>query len=193
MNQIPLCRCSYGPYARAMVRICKEESFHQRQGFEIMLTTARAARADAAAHGAGRAQPLVVAVADDVRPVGRRFEAQRAVDALEDQALLERRAAAEVRRLSPCRRRIFSGSRCRIPSCAGTRPASTTASAPIDWQEFEQVLKGHGPCNRERLGAQSARRTRRAAGCAKPRSSMRRSVRPPPAPQPDPVAEDRHA
>ena len=38
MNQIPLCRCSFGPYARAMVRICKEESFHQRQGFEIMMT-----------------------------------------------------------------------------------------------------------------------------------------------------------
>ena len=38
MNQIPLCRCSYGPYARAMVRVCKEESFHQRQGYEIMLT-----------------------------------------------------------------------------------------------------------------------------------------------------------
>ena len=36
MNQIPLCRCSYGPYARAMIRICKEESFHQRQGFELM-------------------------------------------------------------------------------------------------------------------------------------------------------------
>ena len=41
MNQIPICRCSYGPYARAMVRICKEESFHQRQGFEIMLSLAR--------------------------------------------------------------------------------------------------------------------------------------------------------
>jgi len=40
MNQIPLCRCSYGPYARAMVRICKEESFHQRQGYEIMMTLA---------------------------------------------------------------------------------------------------------------------------------------------------------
>ena len=38
MNQVPLCRTSYGPYARAMVRICKEESFHQRQGFEILLT-----------------------------------------------------------------------------------------------------------------------------------------------------------
>src|SRR6266849_2214609 len=41
MNQIPLCRCSYGPYARAMIRVCKEESFHQRQGFEIMLTLSR--------------------------------------------------------------------------------------------------------------------------------------------------------
>ncbi|MBS0403005.1 MAG: 1,2-phenylacetyl-CoA epoxidase subunit A, partial [Proteobacteria bacterium] len=37
MNQIPLCRCSYGPYARAMVRVCKEESFHQRQGYESLL------------------------------------------------------------------------------------------------------------------------------------------------------------
>ncbi|MGH9412375.1 MAG: 1,2-phenylacetyl-CoA epoxidase subunit PaaA, partial [Terriglobales bacterium] len=48
MNQIPLCRCSYGPYARAMVRICKEESFHQRQGFEIMLALARGTAAQRA-------------------------------------------------------------------------------------------------------------------------------------------------
>ena len=41
MNQIPLCRCSYGPYARAMVRVCKEESFHQRQGYEIVMTLAK--------------------------------------------------------------------------------------------------------------------------------------------------------
>jgi len=41
MNQIPLCRCSFGPYARAMIRVCKEESFHQRQGYEIMMTLAR--------------------------------------------------------------------------------------------------------------------------------------------------------
>src|SRR6266545_3760890 len=40
VNQVPLCRCSYGPYARAMIRICKEESFHQRQGFEILHTLA---------------------------------------------------------------------------------------------------------------------------------------------------------
>jgi len=45
MNQIPLCRCSYGPYARAMVRVCKEESFHQRQGYEIMLTLCQGSEA----------------------------------------------------------------------------------------------------------------------------------------------------
>src|SRR5213595_2434881 len=48
MNQIPLCRCSYGPYARAMIRVCKEESFHQRQGFEIMLTLSRGTEAQRA-------------------------------------------------------------------------------------------------------------------------------------------------
>ena len=68
MNQMPLCRCSYGPYARAMVRICKEESFHQRQGYDIMMTLC-AGHARAEGDGAGRAEPLVVAVADDVRPV----------------------------------------------------------------------------------------------------------------------------
>ncbi len=45
MNQVPLCRSSYGPYARAMVRVCKEESFHQRQGFEILLTLSRGTEA----------------------------------------------------------------------------------------------------------------------------------------------------
>ncbi len=48
MNQIPLCRCSFGPYARAMIRICKEESFHQRQGYEIMLTLCRGTEAQKA-------------------------------------------------------------------------------------------------------------------------------------------------
>src|SRR5512142_1261192 len=48
MNQIPLCRCSYGPYARAMIRVCKEESFHQRQGFEIMVTLSRGTEAQKA-------------------------------------------------------------------------------------------------------------------------------------------------
>jgi ring-1,2-phenylacetyl-CoA epoxidase subunit PaaA len=48
VNQVPLCRCSYGPYARAMIRICKEESFHQRQGYEILHTLARGTEAQRA-------------------------------------------------------------------------------------------------------------------------------------------------
>ena len=68
MNQIPLCRCSYGPYARAMIRICKEESFHQRQGYRDHVD-ARARHAGAEGDGAGRARSLVVALAHDVRPV----------------------------------------------------------------------------------------------------------------------------
>ena len=95
-NQVPLCRCSYGPYARAMVRICKEESFHQRQGYELLLALSRGTPAQ---HddGAGRGEPLVVAVADDVRPAGRRVGALRAVDGLEDQAAFQRRAAPALR------------------------------------------------------------------------------------------------
>ena len=97
MNQIPLCRCSYGPYARAMMRICKEESFHQRQGFDILMVAVQGHRR-AEGDGAGRARSLVVAVADDVRPARRRERAQRAVGALEDQAPVERRAAPALRR-----------------------------------------------------------------------------------------------
>ncbi len=70
MNQVPLCRCSYGPYARAMVRVCKEESFHQRQGFDIVRRSA-CAEAD----GTGIGEPLVVADAHDVWPARQRFRA----------------------------------------------------------------------------------------------------------------------
>ena len=88
MNQIPLCRCSYGPYARAMIRVCKEESFHQRQGFEIMLTLWRGTRG-AEGDGAERARSLVVAGADDVRPARQGQPAQRHLDQMEDQALFQ--------------------------------------------------------------------------------------------------------
>ena len=65
MNQVPLCRASYGPYARAMIRICKEESFHQRQGFEILLTLCKGSQRTKR-NGAGCTQQVVVAKPDDV-------------------------------------------------------------------------------------------------------------------------------
>ena len=74
VNQVPLCRCSYGPYARAMVRVCKEESFHQRQGFEILHTLS---------HGTPEQHAMAQDAvdrwwwpcADDVRPARRRVAA----------------------------------------------------------------------------------------------------------------------
>jgi len=100
MNQVPLCRCSYGPYARAMVRVCKEESFHQRQGFEILHTLSHgspSARASRARGCAGRSQPVLVAGADDVRSAGRPVAAFSAVNRVGHQAVQQRRAAPAVR------------------------------------------------------------------------------------------------
>ena len=96
-NQVPLCRASYGPYGRAMVRVCKEESFHQRQGFEILLELSNGTPG-AEADGPGRREPLVRPGPDDVRPAGRRFAQLQAVHGLEHQALQQRRTAQPFRR-----------------------------------------------------------------------------------------------
>ena len=98
MNQVPLCRCSYGPYARAMVRVCKEESFHQRQGFDalhVMMSQGTEAQREMVQDAVNRwwwPSP------DDVRPAGLGVHPRHAVDALGHQAHQQRRPAPEVRR-----------------------------------------------------------------------------------------------
>ena len=99
MNQVPICRCSYAPYARAMIRICREESFHQRQGFESLLTMMTQGHRRAEGDGAGRGRTagggrrmMMFGPPDDQSPE------HRAVDALGHQARQQRRAAPEVRR-----------------------------------------------------------------------------------------------
>ena len=97
MNQIPLCRCSYGPYARAMIRVCKEESFHQRQGFEIMLMLCR---------GTDEQKAMAQNALDRwwwpvLMMFGPPDQASQHSDTstqMEDQAFLQRRAAPEIRR-----------------------------------------------------------------------------------------------
>jgi ring-1,2-phenylacetyl-CoA epoxidase subunit PaaA len=151
MNQIPLCRCSYGPYARAMVRICKEESFHQRQGFEIMMTLARGTREQRAMaqaalerwwwpslmmfgpsdkdsrHGAQSTRWKIKRVSnDDLR--------QRFVDVTVPQA-------------------EFLSLKVPDAELAWDAERQHYRFGPIDWSEFNEVLKGNGPCNRERLEA----------------------------------------
>ncbi len=91
-NQVMLTRCSFGPYARGMVRICKEESFHQRQGFEIMETLSRGS-ARPAGDGPGWAQQMVVAFSHDVRTARLGLHPQPPVHGVEHQADLQRRVA----------------------------------------------------------------------------------------------------
>ena len=160
MNQIPICRCSYGPYARAMVRICKEESFHQRQGFEIMLTLARGSDAQRAmAQDAlnrwwwpslmmfGPSDAESKHSAQSMRWKIKRFSndelRQKFIDTTVPQA-------------------HFLG--LAVPDGAlRWNPASEHyESGPIDWSEFHAVLSGHGPCNRERLEARRAAHDRGA-------------------------------
>jgi ring-1,2-phenylacetyl-CoA epoxidase subunit PaaA len=151
MNQIPLCRCSYGPYARAMIRICKEESFHQRQGYDIMLQLARGTPAQQRmAQGAlnrwwwpslmmfGPPDTASQHTALSVRWKIKRFTndelRQKFVDFTVPQAK-------------------FLGLRLPDPELRWDEAAGQHRFGSIDWTEFNNVLKGHGPCNRERLGA----------------------------------------
>ena len=154
MNQIPLCRCSYGPYARAMVRICKEESFHQRQGFEIMLTLARGSAAQRAmAQDAldrwwwpsimmfGPSDSDSKHTAQSMRWKIKRFSndelRQKFIDITVPQA-------------------HFLGLTVPDSELHWDEASQHYRFGPIDWSEFNAVLKGNGPCNRERLAARRA-------------------------------------
>ncbi len=148
MNQIPLCRCSYGPYARAMIRVCKEESFHQRQGYEIMLTLC-----------AGT--PEQKAMAQDALdrwwwPCLMMFGPPDTESQHSDQS-----TAWKIKRFSndELRQKFVDATvpqagrlGLAIPDPAMTQDADGHwRHGPIDWDEFRQVLAGNGPCNRERL------------------------------------------
>src|SRR6476646_7697149 len=150
MNQIPLCRCSYGPYARAMIRVCKEESFHQRQGFEIMLTLARGSEAQ-------------------------KTMAQNALDRWWWPVLMmfgpPDQASQHSDTSTKCKIKRFSNDELRQKFVDATVPqaqylglsipdpgmkrdaAGHWRYSAIDWNEFNQVLAGNGPCNRDRLAA----------------------------------------
>jgi len=151
MNQIPICRCSYGPYARAMVRICKEESFHQRQGFEIMLTLTQGSRAQRAmAQDAlnrwwwpslmmfGPSDADSKHTAQSMRWKIKRFSndelRQKFIDITVPQA-------------------HFLGLTIPDAELHWDEASQHYQVGPIDWSEFYAVLKGNGPCNRERLEA----------------------------------------
>ncbi len=152
MNQVPLTRCSYAPYARAMVRICREESFHQRQGFDALNVMMREGTPEQRAmvqdatnrwwwpslmmfgppdgesvHGAQSARWGIKRISnDDLR--------QKFIDATVEQAKV-------------------LGVSLPDPDLKWNEARGHHDFGPIDWDEFWRVVGGDGPCNKERLGA----------------------------------------
>ena len=151
VNQISLCRTSYGPYARAMVRICKEESFHQRQGFEIMQTLAAGS-------------PEQKAMAQDALdrwwwPSLMMFGPHDAESAHTQQSMqwkIKRQSNDELRQKFVDQTAVQAahiGLVIPDPLLKWNAARGHYDFGPIDWDEFNRVLAGHGPCNRARLAA----------------------------------------
>ncbi|MBS1735496.1 MAG: 1,2-phenylacetyl-CoA epoxidase subunit A [Bacteroidetes bacterium] len=151
MNQVPLCRASFAPYARAMVRICKEESFHQRQGYEILLALCNGSKeqkamAQDALNRWWWPSLMMFGPNDDASPHTaqsmkwkiKRFTndelRQKFVDVCVPQAAL-------------------LGINIPDPDLKWNEAKGHYDFGEINWDEFWNVVKGNGPCNRERLAA----------------------------------------
>lgn len=151
MNQVPLCRTSYGPYARAMVRVCKEESFHQRQGYEILLTLTRGS--------------------DDQKAM-----AQDALDRWWWPSLMmfgpSDKESSHTEQSMRWKIKRFTNDELRQKFVDATVPQAELIGlkvpdqdlnwndeagrydfGPINWDEFWNVVHGNGPCNKQRLKA----------------------------------------
>ena len=150
MNQIPLCRCSYGPYARAMIRVCKEESFHQRQGFEIMLTLCRGTdEQKAMAQDALNRwwwPVLMMFGPPDQASQHSDTSTKWKIKRFSNDELRQKFVDATVPQAQ------FLGLTIPDPGMKQNEAGNWEYSA-IDWDEFKQVLAGNGPCNRDRLAA----------------------------------------
>jgi len=154
MNQIPLCRCSYGPYARAMIRICKEESFHQRQGYDLMLQLARGTLAQRrmAQDALDRWwwPSLMMFGPPDADSQHTALSVRWKIKRFTNDELRQKFVDFTVPQAD------FLGLKVPDPELRRDPGSGHCRFGPIDWGEFQNVLKGHGPCNRERLAARRA-------------------------------------
>ena len=151
MNQVSLCRTSYGPYARAMVRICKEESFHQRQGYEIMITLSR---------GTGAQKEM----AQDALnrwwwPSLMMFGPHDSESQHSEQSMkwkIKRQSNDELRQKfvdQSVPQAEYLGLTLPDPALEWNETRGHYDFGEIDWNEFQRVISGDGPCNHERLEA----------------------------------------
>lgn len=151
MNQVPLQRCSYGPYSRAMIRICKEESFHQRQGYEIMLTlcrgTAEQKRMAQDALDRWWWPSLMMFGPSDTDSEHSAQSMRWKIKRVSNDELRQKFVDVTVPQAE------FLGLRVPDPDLRWNAERGHYDFGEIDWDEFKQVLMGNGPCNRERMRA----------------------------------------
>ena len=151
INQIPLCRCSYGPYARAMVRICKEESFHMRQGFELLMilcqgTVEQKAMAQDAVNRWWWPSLMMFGPSD----------ANSTHSARSMQWKIKRNSNDELRQKfvdQSVPQAEYLGLTLPDPDLKWNEARGHYDFGEINWDEFYQVIAGNGPCNQERLSA----------------------------------------
>jgi ring-1,2-phenylacetyl-CoA epoxidase subunit PaaA len=149
MNQVPLQRSSYGPYARAMVRICKEESFHQRQGYDIMMKLAQGTEEQKAmaqdALNRWWWPSLMMFGPPDAESVHSAQSMRWKVKLNSNDELRQKFVDQTVPQAE------YLGLTVPDPELKWNEERAHYDYGEIDWDEFFRVLKGHGPCNRERL------------------------------------------
>ncbi|MEO5920400.1 MAG: 1,2-phenylacetyl-CoA epoxidase subunit PaaA [Pseudolysinimonas sp.] len=148
-NQVPLCRASYGPYGRAMVRICKEESFHQRQGFEILLelmngTDAQREMAQDAVNRWYWPSLMMFGPPDDESPNSAQSMAWNIKRFSNDELRLR-----FVGMLVP--QAEVLGITLPDPELRFDEATGDYVIGEIDWTEFNEILAGNGPCNAQRI------------------------------------------
>jgi ring-1,2-phenylacetyl-CoA epoxidase subunit PaaA len=155
MNQVPLCRCSFAPYARAMIRICREESFHQRQGFDALLTMMK--------EGTQEQREMVQdAVNRWWWPSLMMFGPPDADSPHTAQSMrwgIKRISNDDLRQKfidATARQATVLGVTLPDPLLKWNAERDHYDFGPIDWAEFWRVVGGDGPCNRERLAARVA-------------------------------------
>jgi len=153
MNQVALCRTSYGPYARAMVRICKEESFHQRQGYEIMLTLSQGSEAQKAMAQDALNRwwwPALMMFGPSDKESPHTEQSMRwRVKRFTNDELRQRFVDMTVPQAE------YLGLTVPDPDLKWNEAHGHYDFGDIDWNEFWNVVKGNGPCNLQRLKARN--------------------------------------
>jgi ring-1,2-phenylacetyl-CoA epoxidase subunit PaaA len=151
MNQVPLCRCSYGPYARAMVRVCKEESFHQRQGYEILLTLCNGTpeQKEMAQDALNRWwwPSLMMFGPSDADSTHSAQSMKWKIKRFSNDELRQRFVDMTVPQAD------LLGLTIPDPDLKYNSESGHYEFGEINWKEFWQVVSGNGPCNAERMHA----------------------------------------